>query len=89
MIRLYSQIKFNALKTGLYARTVVLPDEDQPYYESLGAGLCADYQPQSDIERELILTIQNTMWRLNRVVELEGNRKTPLALHAGESQRKK
>jgi hypothetical protein len=25
----------------------------------------------------------------NRVVELEGNRKTPLALHAGESQRKK
>jgi hypothetical protein len=65
------RIKFNALKTGLYARTVVLPDEDLPYYESLGAGLRKDYQPQSDSERELVLTIQNTMWRLSRVVELE------------------
>jgi len=65
------RVKFNALKTGLYARTVVLPDEDLPYYESLGAGLRVDYQPQTDVERELVLTIQNTMWRLSRVVELE------------------
>jgi hypothetical protein len=65
------RVKFNALKSGLFARTVVLPDEDQPVYDSLGVHLHATWQPQTDIERELVLTIQNTTWRLNRVVELE------------------
>ena len=65
------RVKFNALKSGLFARTVVLPDEDRPVYDSLGIHLQATWQPQTDIERELCLTIQNTTWRLNRVVELE------------------
>ena len=65
------RVKFNALKSGLFASTVVLPDEDQPVYDSLGVHLHDTWHPQTDIERELVLTIQNTTWRLNRVVELE------------------
>jgi hypothetical protein len=65
------RIKFNALKSGLFARTVVLPGEQQSDYEALGAHLTAQYRPQSDTERELIVTVQNTTWRLNRAVELE------------------
>ena len=65
------RVKFNALKTGLFARTVVLPDEDQPVYDSLGVHLNETWQPRTDIERELVLTMQSTTWRLHRVVELE------------------
>ena len=63
--------KFNAIKTGLFARTVLLPDEDQPAYDAIGARLESEWQPRTQAERDLVLTIQNTTWRLNRVVELE------------------
>jgi hypothetical protein len=65
------RVKFNALKSGLFARTVVLPGEQQSDYETLGTHLTGQYRPQSDPERELVITVQNTTWRLNRAVELE------------------
>jgi hypothetical protein len=73
--------KFNALKSGLYARTVLLPDEDGPAYEAIGSRLTAQYQPKTEEERDLLRTIQDTTWRLNRVVELE------FSLYAAESQK--
>jgi hypothetical protein len=65
------RVRFNALKTGLFARTVVLPQEDQAAYEFIGASLTDHWQPRTDAERELIVTIQNTTWRRNRAVDLE------------------
>jgi hypothetical protein len=65
------RVKFNALKSGIFARTVVLPGEDQPAYEALGAYLHDQWKPLTDAENEIVLTIQNTSWRLNRIVELE------------------
>jgi hypothetical protein len=65
------RVKFNALKSGIFARTVVLPGEDQPAYEALGAHLNDQWKPRTDAESEIVLTIQNTSWRLNRIVELE------------------
>jgi hypothetical protein len=65
------RVKFNALKTGLFARTIVLPGEQQSNYEALGAYLVDEYLPQSDAERELVTTIQTTTWRLSRAVEME------------------
>jgi hypothetical protein len=65
------RVKFNALKTGLFARTIVLPGEQQSDYEALGAHLNSHWLPQSDTERELVITIQSTTWRLSRVVEME------------------
>jgi hypothetical protein len=65
------RVKFNALKTGLFARTTVLPGEQQSDYEALGVHLTAEWLPQSDAERELVITIQSTTWRLSRAVEME------------------
>jgi hypothetical protein len=65
------RIKFNALKSGLFARTIVLPGEELSDYEALGTHLTGHYRPQTDTERELVTTVQNTTWRLNRAVELE------------------
>jgi hypothetical protein len=65
------RIKFNALKSGLFARTIVLPGEDLADYQAIGAGLTEYWKPRTDMERELILTIQNTTWRRDRVVQTE------------------
>jgi hypothetical protein len=65
------RVKFNALKTGLFARTIVLPGEHQSDYEALGAHLAGEWLPRNDAERELITTIQTTTWRLSRAVEME------------------
>jgi hypothetical protein len=65
--------KFNALKSGIFARTVVLPHEDQAAYEAIGAYLNEQWKPSTETQREIVLTIQNTTWRLNRVVELESS----------------
>src|SRR5277367_2326794 len=65
------RVKFNALKTGLFARTIVLPGEQQSDYEALGVHLNAEWLPQTDTERELVITIQSTTWRLSRAVEME------------------
>ena len=64
-------VKFNALKSGLYAQTIVLPGEDQPAFEALGADLSRHFNPATDAERELIATIQNNTWRRKRAVQVE------------------
>jgi hypothetical protein len=65
------RVRFNALKTGLFARTIVLPGEQQSDYEALGVHLTDEWLPQSDAERELVITIQSTTWRISRAVEME------------------
>jgi len=67
------RIKFNALKSGLFARTIVLPHEEQSAYEAVGAFVNNQWKPRTDTEREIVLTIQNTTWRLNRVEQLESS----------------
>jgi hypothetical protein len=65
------RVKFNALKTGLFARTVVLPHEDLDAYEYIGAYLTEQWQPRTHRERELLVTIQSATWRRDRAVNLE------------------
>ena len=67
------RVKFNALKSGLFARTIVLPHEEQSAYEALGVHLNGQWSPRNGDEQELVLTIQNTAWRINRVAELESS----------------
>jgi hypothetical protein len=67
------RVKFNALKSGLFARTIVLPHEEQSAYEAVGAFVNNQWKPRTDTEREIVLTIQNTTWRLNRVEQLESS----------------
>src|SRR6476620_5198928 len=61
----------NALKHGLVSSEIVIWDEDADQFELLRAGLEADFQPHSTIERELVDRLAGLMWRLRRVPALE------------------
>jgi hypothetical protein len=56
----------NALKHGLSALRVVLPDEDQAEYDAFRAGLVAAIAPADEVERDLAERIAVTAWRLRR-----------------------
>ena len=61
----------NALKHGLVSREIVIWDEDSDQFEILRAGLEADFQPNSTIERELVDRLAGLLWRLRRLPALE------------------
>jgi hypothetical protein len=62
---------FNALKTGLTGRTVLLPGEDAAAYQEHIARFHKTYNPQTPAERGLVQTIADTEWRLLRIPSLE------------------
>jgi hypothetical protein len=61
----------NAVKTGLTGRTVVLPIDDATAYQQHVAAYEAEYQPVGLRERELVQSLADTRWRLNRIPKLE------------------
>jgi hypothetical protein len=62
----------NALRHGLTAQTVVLlPHEDRAAYDALRAGLLDEFDPHTPLESQIVLTILDTQWRLNRARTLE------------------
>jgi len=66
-----AQSRRNALKHGLYARTLSLAanrlGEDRAEFETLWADLCADYAPESTDERLLVERIATAWWQLSRL----------------------
>jgi hypothetical protein len=58
--------KFNALKHGMRARTIVLPDEDADVLQIRINTWTDDLQPQSDLERDLIVRAAALSWQLDR-----------------------
>jgi hypothetical protein len=61
----------NALKTGLTGRTVLLPTDDAAVFEQHVKAYFDEYQPQGLRERELVQSLAETRWRLNRSFALE------------------
>jgi len=61
----------NAVKHGLHSRTVVLNNESQEMYERLKETYFAELLPETQIEKDMALTVVNAMWRLNRVISVE------------------
>ncbi len=61
----------NALKTGLTGRTVLLPSDDAVAFEQHVQGYFDEYKPQGLRERELVQSLAETRWRLNRSFALE------------------
>jgi hypothetical protein len=61
----------NALKTGLTGRTVLLPTEDAALYESHLASFRDRYQPVGEAEKNLVQSLADTEWRLQRIPSLE------------------
>jgi hypothetical protein len=61
----------NAVKTGLTGRTVLLPSEDAAAYEQHVARYAAEFQPSGLRETELVQSLADTSWRLQRIPGLE------------------
>jgi hypothetical protein len=65
--------KLNALRHGLTGHTVVLPTEDHAAYQRHTRGLFDHFHPAGALEQQLVQTLADTSWRLNRVAALETN----------------
>jgi hypothetical protein len=61
----------NALKTGLTGRTVLLPNDDSAAFEQHVAAYHSEYRPAGLRETELVQSLAETRWRLNRIVTIE------------------
>jgi hypothetical protein len=61
----------NALKTGLTGRTVLLPTDDPSEYNQRLQSAMNFYSPVTEEEQNLVHSIVDIDWRLNRIVTLE------------------
>jgi hypothetical protein len=58
--------KFNALKDGLSAKTLVLPGEDAGAFQDRLDAWAADLQPRNDVEHVLVERSATLSWQLER-----------------------
>jgi hypothetical protein len=61
----------NAVKTGLTGRTVLLPSDDVAAFEAHIKKYFDEYQPVGLRENELVQSLADTRWRLDRIFALE------------------
>jgi hypothetical protein len=61
----------NAVKTGLTGRTVLLPSDDAEAYRQHLEAYETEFQPVGLRERELVQSLADTQWRLQRIPGLE------------------
>jgi hypothetical protein len=58
--------KLNAFRHGLTAQVVVMPEEDLKRYQTFCQGFFTDWMPANTTETQLVQTLIDTQWRLNR-----------------------
>src|SRR6266404_3432374 len=63
----------NALRHGLTGHTIILPKEDLDAYHEFTDKFFADFKPKDFLEKQLVQSLADTSWRLNRVAALESN----------------
>lgn len=56
---------------GLTSARVVLPHESQEDYDRLQASLVRRFTPYDEMERALVHQMASSLWRLNRIEEME------------------
>src|ERR1700758_2961125 len=61
----------NALRHGLTAETVIHALEDADDYAAFEMAIKADHDPETAVERELILRLASLLWRLRRATAIE------------------
>jgi hypothetical protein len=61
----------NALKTGIYARTFILPSEDRGAYLELRKAIFLEFTPDGPVQEGIAELIIADLWRLNRLVRIE------------------
>ena len=63
----------NALRHGLTGQIIVLPGDDLEAYQRHVESYVNQCKPKGAIEAQLVQTLADTAWRLNRVSALENN----------------
>src|SRR6185503_13630768 len=61
----------NAIRHGLTAETVIEPLEDAEDYAAFEEAIAASFDPETAVERELILRLASLLWRLRRTTSIE------------------
>jgi hypothetical protein len=61
----------NAVKTALTGRTILLPTEDAAAYEQYVREYAKDLSPEGQRESDLVQSIADSSWRLQRIPVLE------------------
>jgi hypothetical protein len=61
----------NAVRHGLTAETVIDALEDAEDYRRFEAAVTADFNPETAVERELVLRLASLLWRLRRAAAIE------------------
>jgi hypothetical protein len=56
----------NALRHGITSQITVLPGEDMVAFQTFGKGFIADFKPVGSFESQLVQTIIELQWSLNR-----------------------
>jgi hypothetical protein len=65
------QSRRNAYRHGLTAETVIAGLEDLEDYKAFEATIIADYDPETAVERELVLRLASLLWRSRRAILIE------------------
>lgn len=63
----------NSLRHGLTGQTIVLPSEDLAAYQAFSKRFFDDLQPSGMLEEQLVQTLADCSWRLNRARAIETN----------------
>ena len=61
----------NALKHGLTAKSILLPEEDEAAYRKMCEGMFEKFAPGDVPEQELVQLLCDTQWRLQRCGRIE------------------
>src|SRR6185436_15615309 len=61
----------SAVRHGLTAETVIEPLEDAEDYAAFEEAIAASFDPETAVERELILRLASLLWRLRRATSIE------------------
>ena len=65
--------KLNALRHGLTGHTIVLPAEDHSAYRRHTQRFFDQFKPSGALEEQLVQSLADCTWRLNRIPALETN----------------
>ena len=61
------------MRHGLTGQTVVLPTEDHSAYEHHSQSFLDEYRPKDATETQLVQSLIDTSWRMNRAATVETN----------------
>jgi hypothetical protein len=63
----------NALRHGLTGHTIVLPTDDRAAYQRHSQSFLDEYRPQGATESQLVQSVTDISWQLNRAAAVETN----------------